>query len=50
MTFSNKDLQGIGTFHDDAIVISALIAKFKVKIFFVNTWNETYLLFYNIFS
>lgn len=36
VTFESKDLEGISFPHDDALVISTIIANFKIKIILVD--------------
>ena len=50
ITFSESDLQGVQTLHDDAIVVSSTIAKYDVKRILVDNGSSTNVLFYAIFS
>ena len=50
ITFSESDLQGVQTPHDDAVVVSSTIAKYDVKRILVDNGSSTNVLFYAIFS
>lgn len=49
-SFSDKDLQGVDTPHDDAIIISAIIANLDVKRILMDSESLSDILFYNAFS
>ena len=49
ITFSENDLQGVQTSHDDAVVVSSTIAKYDVKRILVDNGSSTNILFYAIF-
>ena len=50
ITFTEEDVQGIQTPHDDAVVVSATIANYDVKKIFVDNESSTNVLFYSTFS
>ena len=50
ITFSENDLQGVQTPHDDAVVVSSTIAKYDVKRILVDNGSSTNVLFYAVFS
>ena len=50
ITFTEEDVRGIQTPHDDAIVVSTTIANYDVKRIFVNNGSSTNVLFYSTFS
>ena len=50
ITFSENDLQGVQTLHDDAVVVSSTIAKYDVKRILVDNGSSTNVLFYAVFS
>ena len=50
ITFSESDLQGVQTPHDDAVVVSSTIAKYDVKRILVDNGSSTNVLFYAVFS
>ena len=50
ITFSESDLHGVQTLHDDAVVVSSTIAKYDVKRILVDNGSSTNVLFYAVFS
>ena len=50
ITFSESDLQGVQTPHNDAVVVSSTIAKYDVKRILVDNGSSTNVLFYVVFS
>ncbi|XP_073117756.1 uncharacterized protein [Elaeis guineensis] len=50
ITFTEEDVRGIQTLHDNAVVISATIANYDVKKNFVDNGSSTNILFYSTFS
>ena len=50
ITFTDEDVQGIQTPHDDAVVVSATIANYDVKRIFVDNGSSMNVLFYSTFS
>ena len=48
--FFDKNVQGVQTSHNDAIVISMIIAKYDVKIKLVDDGSSADVLFYDIFQ
>ena len=49
ITFTEEDVRGIQTPHDDAFVVSATIANYDVKRIFVDNGSSTNILFYSTF-
>ena len=49
ITFTEEDIRGIQTSHDDAVVVSAMIANYDVKKILVDNGSSTNVLFYSIF-
>ena len=50
ITFTEEDVRGLQTPHDDAVVVSATIANYDVKRIFVDNESSTNILFYSTFS
>ena len=50
ITFTDKDARGIQTFHDDAVVISLIIANYDVKRVLVDNGSSANMLFYEAFQ
>ncbi|XP_010907809.1 uncharacterized protein [Elaeis guineensis] len=50
ITFSEKDARGIQTPHDDAVIVSAIIANYDVKKILIDHESSTDILFYSTFS
>ena len=50
ITFSENDLRGVQTLHDDAVVVSSTIAKYDVKRILIDNGSSTNVLFYAVFS
>ena len=50
ITFSENDMQGVQTLHDDAVVVSSTIAKYDVKRILVDNGSSVNVLFYAVFS
>ena len=46
----DDDVQGIQTPHDDAVIISMMIANYDVKRIFINNKNSMDILFYDTFQ
>ena len=49
ISFSDDDIRRIQTFHNDAIIVSVMIANYDVKRILVNNRSSIDLLFYPIF-
>ena len=50
ITFSESDLRGVQTPHDDAVVVSSTITKYDVKRILVDNGSSVNVLFYAVFS
>ncbi|GFS44989.1 hypothetical protein Acr_00g0093430 [Actinidia rufa] len=50
ITFSNDDLRGLHLPHDDALVVSAVIANFNVQRILIDNWSSADILFISAFE
>ncbi|GFS42455.1 hypothetical protein Acr_00g0079950 [Actinidia rufa] len=50
ITFSNDDLRGLHLPHDDALVVSAVIANFNVQRILIDNGSSAYILFISAFE
>lgn len=49
ITFGSKDLEGISSSHDDAVVISTIVANFRVKRILIDNGSIANILFHETF-